>query len=107
MCNGNSKLKKDNVGNGTLCRVKRIKLKRDAPQLHWRNWDGYKVYTTNARFVESAEFERFPDNEKITATKVAIATLEEEMANSDTNERLAELEKLQKKPQDLEGIAMF
>ena len=52
------------------------------------------MYTTNARFVESAEFERFPDSEKITATKVAIATLEEEMADSDTNERLAELEKL-------------
>ena len=68
MCDDNSKLKTDNVGNGTLCRVKRIKLKRGNPPLHWKNWDVYKVYTTNAQFVESAEFKRFPDNEKITAT---------------------------------------
>ena len=33
MCTDNSKLKKFKLGNGTLCRVKRIKLKRGAPPL--------------------------------------------------------------------------
>ena len=107
MCNGTSKLKTDNVGSATLCRVKRIKLKKGDPPLHWKKWDGYKVYTTNARFVKSTEFERFPDNEKITAMKVAIATLEEELANMDTNERLAELEKLQKEHKILKESQCF
>ncbi len=37
MCNDNSKLKTDNIGNVTLCRVKRIKLKSGAPPFHWKN----------------------------------------------------------------------
>jgi hypothetical protein len=64
MCNDNSKLKSDNIGNGTLCRVKSIKLKKDAPPLHWKNWEGVKVYTVNDWYVEWAKFERLPDNEK-------------------------------------------
>ena len=33
MCNDNSNLKTENIGNGTLCRVKRIKLKNNTPPL--------------------------------------------------------------------------
>lgn len=60
MCNDNSKLKTENIGNGTLCRVKKIKLKPGAPPLQWKNWEGVKVYTVNARYVDWVEFERFP-----------------------------------------------
>ena len=64
MCNDHSKLKTDGVGNGTLCRVKRIKLKDGAPPLCWKNWDIYKVNTVNTQYVEYVKFERFPDNEE-------------------------------------------
>lgn len=45
--------------------MKKIKLKRGAPPLQWTNWEGVKVYTVSARYVDWVEFERFPDNEKI------------------------------------------
>jgi len=95
MCNDNSKLKTDNIGNGTLCRVKSIKLKKDAPLLHWKNWDGVKVYTVNARYVEWAEFERFPDNEKIVLLKSSILALEEELLREQDDKKAAELEDMQ------------
>jgi hypothetical protein len=50
MCVDNSKLKSDNIGNGTLCRVRGLKLKRNAPPMQWKNWDGYKVQTVNAHY---------------------------------------------------------
>ena len=93
MCNDNSKLKKENIGNGTLCRVKKIKLKNGV-SLQWKNWEGVKVYTVNARYVEWVEFERFPDNEKIIALKSDITTLEEELASGSDDDKLAQLDKL-------------
>ena len=81
MCNGNSKLKTEDIGNVTLCRVKNIKLKEDAPPLRWKNWDGKKVYTTCAHYVEYVEFERFPDNEAMISLKKDIDALEVEIAD--------------------------
>ena len=75
MYNDNSKLKTEKIGNGTLCRIKIIKLKNKTPPLQWNNRDGVKVYTVSALYVEWAEFERFPDNEKIISIKSAISTL--------------------------------
>ena len=74
MCIDNSKLKETNLGNGTLCRVRRVKIKDDAPPhaTQWKNWEGKKVWCTSARHVEYIEFERFPDNERITALKLEI-----------------------------------
>ena len=74
ICNDNSKLKKENIGNGTLCCVKKIKLK-GAPPLCWNNWDGKKVYTVSACYVEWVEFERFPHNEKVFSLQSAIVRL--------------------------------
>jgi hypothetical protein len=65
MCIDNSKLKTEKVGNGTMCRVRRLQLKRGSPPLQWKNWDGKKVYTVNARHVEYIEMERFPLTDKI------------------------------------------
>ena len=76
MCNDNSKLKTDSIDNFTLYHVKRIKPRKDVLSLQWKNWDGFKVYTVNARYVECAEFERFPDNEKIVLLKSDIGSLE-------------------------------
>ena len=95
MCNDNSKLKELGLGNGTLCRVRRIKLKHGAPPLQWKNWEGKKVYTTSARYVEWVEFEHFPDNEKIKALKEEIETLQNELEGSDDDEeKTAQLDKL-------------
>ena len=82
ICNDNSKLRSDNIGNGTLCGVKKIKLKKDAPRPIWKNWDGYKVYTVSAHYVDHVEFERFPDREDIIGLKSEISAIEEELAAS-------------------------
>ena len=62
------------------CRVKSIKLKEDAPTLQWKNWDGKKVYTICARYVEYVEFEHFLDNEAMISLKKDIDVLEVEIA---------------------------
>ena len=77
-----SKLRSDNIGNGTLCRVKKTKLKKDAPPHIWKNWDGYKMYTVSACYVDHVEFERFPDREDIIGLKSEISAIEEELAAS-------------------------
>ena len=67
-----------------LFRVKCIKLKSDAPPLHWKNWDGVKVYTISALYVEYVEFERFPDNEQMISLKTDI-NYHKETGGSDFN----------------------
>jgi hypothetical protein len=50
---------KDKVprGNGTICRVLKIKLKQDAPSYKWKNYYGRKVWTVDATDVEYVECE--------------------------------------------------
>ena len=105
MCNDNSKLKTDNIGNRTICRVKRIELKCVAPLLHWKSWDGVKVYTASARYVEWAEFERFPDNDKIKLLKCAI-TFSELEEDSDENSEV-ELNMMKKTNEVVKGHVVF
>ena len=89
MCTDNSKLKQFKLGNGTLCRVKRIKLKIGSPPLRWKNWEGKKVHTTSARFVEWVEFDRFPVSDKIKSLKNEIESmLNDDSTNSDVIETL-------------------
>ena len=107
MCNDNSKLKTENIGDGTLCHVKRIKMKYGAPQLNWKNWDGLKVYTTSARYIEWVEFERFPDNKKITSKKSDVSALEQELANNQNSSRSSDLEKMKKEPELLKEAQCF
>ena len=63
-----------------LCVVLKTPSLKDVPALQWKNWDGVKVYTVLVRHVKWAEFERFPDNEKINTLKSSISTLQEENA---------------------------
>jgi hypothetical protein len=58
MCIDNKHLK-DKVprGNGTICRVLKIKLKQDAPSYKWKNYYGRKVWTVDATDVEYVECE--------------------------------------------------
>ena len=99
MCIDNTKLSEYNVGNGTLCRVRNIKLKDNAPPhaVQWKNWDGKKVYCTSARFVEYVELERFPESDKIVLMKSRIdeykSTLSDNWEDDDTI--VAELSKMQ------------
>ena len=44
----------------------------------WKNWDGVKVYTVSAQYVEHVEFEHLPDNERIVSLKSAINALQRE-----------------------------
>jgi hypothetical protein len=37
MCIDNSRLKTENVGNGTMCRVRRLQLKPGSPPMQWKN----------------------------------------------------------------------
>ena len=63
MCTVDNSHLKDEVpiGNGTLCRVVGMKLTEHAPSHCWKNWDGVKVMTVNAKHVEWVEFENYPN----------------------------------------------
>ena len=39
-------------GNGTLCRVRGVKLNENAPSYKWKNYYGKKVWTVDATDVE-------------------------------------------------------
>ena len=93
MCIDNSKLKSDNIGNGTLCRVKSVKLKQGAPPLNWKNWDGKKVWCVSARHVEYVEFERFPVDERMVSLKATIQGLENEINNENNRNELTKLKR--------------
>ena len=54
MINANDKLKHDNVGTGTTVSIKHIKLKPNT-SLIWKNWEGFKVFTTSVNDIESIE----------------------------------------------------
>ena len=73
--------------------MKRVKLKCNSPPLQWKNWDGVKVYTTSARYVEWVEFERFPDSDKIKSIKAEIDTLDNQIGTDLDGERRVNLEK--------------
>ena len=89
MCTDNSKLKKLKLGNGTLCRVKRIKLKSGPLLLQWKNWEGKQVYTISDRYVEWVEFDRFPESDKIRSLKNEIESMSNDVGmNSATIETL-------------------
>ena len=77
--------------------------------MQWKNWDGVKVYTVSACYVEWAEFERFLDNEKIISIKSAISTLEKQPVNNpDSMISISfELEKLQKELKLLKDSQCF
>jgi hypothetical protein len=99
MCNNNDMLTTHNIGNGTIARVKCIKLKTTAPDLMWKNWEGKKVYTVNARHVEYVEIERYPNSPNIDKLKELIheletnTTLDDASHSNDKSDRLATLQK--------------
>jgi len=47
-------------GNGTLCKLLRVKLRRNGEERKWKNWDGRKVWTVSVADVEWVEFEHYP-----------------------------------------------
>ena len=58
MVNTNKYLK-ENVGNGSQCKGKKVKLKPGARPV-WKNWDNHKVYTVSIQDVEYVEFCHYP-----------------------------------------------
>ena len=84
MCSSNEKLKKDDTGNGTQCRVVGIKLKQNPNSYRWKNWDGKKVWTVCASDVEFVQFEHYPKTREIISLEHKLARLEQdESANFD------------------------
>jgi len=81
MCTVDNKRLKDKVpiGNGTLCRVVRIKLNEHAPSHRWQNWDGRKVSTVSAKHVDWVEFEYHPKSKSILKLEGEIRELEWEL----------------------------
>ena len=47
-------------GNGTLCKLLRVKLRRNGEERRWKNWDGKKVWSVSVDDVEWVEFEHYP-----------------------------------------------
>ena len=59
MVNTNKYLKEKNIGNGSQCKCKQVKLKPGARPV-WKNWDKHKVYTVSIQDVEYVDFYHYP-----------------------------------------------
>lgn len=93
MCNNNDMLKTHRIGNGTIARVKQVKLKPTANPV-WKNWEGKKVKCVSARDVEYVEIERFPESSKMKSLRVSIDELRsKEILDDEQNARLEKLER--------------
>lgn len=58
---------------------------KSGAQLVWKNWNGVKVYTVNARNVEWIEIERFPESQNIVSLRESIEKLEEDLETDDND----------------------
>lgn len=65
MVNNNDLLKSHGIGNGSIARVRRVKLKSTATDPGWKNWEGKKVYCASFNDVEYIDIERLPESSKL------------------------------------------
>ena len=88
-------------GNGTLCRVCRIKFKETAPPCRWKNYYGRKVNTALASDIEWIELEHYPKSKSITLLEDEIESQKELQDQSDLSalER-QEIERVSQKLKD-------
>ena len=61
----NDLLKSHGIGNGSIARVRRVKLKSTATDPGWKNWEGKKVYCASFNDVEYIDIERLPESSKL------------------------------------------
>ena len=71
-------------GNGTLCRVLGVKLKKSAPTYKWKNYYGKKVWTINAKDVEYIQCEHVNKTGYILQLEAQIQELEKYKTNTRT-----------------------
>ena len=84
-------------GNGTLCRVLGVKLKKSAPTYKWKNYYGKKVWTIDAKDVEYIKCEHVNKPGYILQLEAQIQELEKVQDNHQNNDKLDVLrEKLSK-----------
>ena len=96
MCIDNKHLK-DKVprGNGTICRVLKIKLKQDVPSYRWKNYYGRKVWTVDAKDVEYVECKHVNKTEIMLQLETQIKILTYQHDHEKLNQ--TDLEKIQVK----------
>lgn len=75
-------------GNGTMCRVIGISLKRDAMSYKWKNYYNHKVWTVNAKDVESIEVERFPKSRFASLLEKRIMKVQAKITNETCNNKM-------------------
>jgi len=98
ICIDNKHLNSKNPrGNGTLCRVLGVKLKKSAPTYKWKNYYGKKVWTIDAKDVEYIQCEHVNKTGYILQLEAQIQELEKIQDKHQNNDKLDELkEKLSK-----------
>ena len=84
-------------GNGTLCRVLGVKLKKNSTTYKWKNYYGKKVWTIDAKDVEYIQCEHVNKTGYILQLEAQIQELEKIQDKHQNNDKLDELkEKLAK-----------
>ena len=84
-------------GNGTLCRVLGVKLKKKSTTYKWKNYYGKKVWTIDAKDVEYIKCEHVNKTGYILQLEAQIQELEKIQDKHQNNDKLDELkEKLAK-----------
>jgi DNA repair ATPase RecN len=80
-------------GNGTLCRVLGVKLKKNASTYKWKNYYGKKVWTVNAKDVEHIQCEHVNKPGYIVQLEAQIQELEKIHDKNPNYDKLEELKK--------------
>jgi hypothetical protein len=95
MCNSNEGLKEKGTGNGTQCRLLKVKLKEGAKSYMCKIWNKRKVWTVCASDVEWVEFEHYPKTQTISNLEFLLRQKKQEQLDNPVDTRVAEIENIE------------
>ena len=87
-------------GNGTLCRVLGVKLRKNATTYKWKNYYGKQVWSVNAKDVEYIQCEHVNKLGYIVQLEAQIQELEKVHDKHQNNDKLEELKERLSKNRD-------
>ena len=97
MCNSNEGLKEKGAGNGTQCRLLKVKIRDRAESYMCKIWNKMKVWTVCASDVEWVEFEHYPKTQTISNLEFLLKQKKQEQQDNPTDTGIADIENIKSK----------
>ena len=97
MCNSNKGLKEKGTGNGTQCRLLKVKIRDHAESYMCKIWNNMKVWTVRASGVECVEFEHYPKTQTISNLECLSKHKKQEQLDNPTDTGIADIENIESK----------